>query len=110
MWASVEVQLLQVHRDDNNEASRGQPATRMMSTCSMRASSDNESDASRAQRQAVDGAPQAKSGVELDNQRWEKGGATLVSCSSDQTPCNDEQPSTSQRVRTDAEAVSRTTV
>ena len=68
--------------DDNDEASRGQPATRMMSTCSTRASSDNESDASRSQRQAVGGAPQARSGVERDNQRRKNGGMRKVARSS----------------------------
>ena len=70
----------------------------MMSTCSTRASSDNESDASRAQRQAVGGAPQARSGVERDNQRRKNGGMRKVVCSNVQTPCSDEQPSTSQRL------------
>ena len=85
--------------DGNDEASRGQLATRMMSTCNMKASSDNESDASRSQRQAVGGAPQARSGVERDNLREEKGGMRMVVHSSCQTPCSDEnQPSTSQRL------------
>ena len=99
MRASVEAQLLQVHRDDNDEASRGQPAMRMMSTCSPRASSDSESDASRAQRQAIGGAPQARSGVERDNQRRKNGGMRKVVRSSIQTPYSDEQPNTSQQVQ-----------
>ena len=101
-WASVGTQAqqsVQVHQDDNDEASRGQPATRMMSTCSTKMSSDNESDASRSQRQAVGGAPQARSGVERDNLREENGGMRMVVHSSCQTPCSDEnQPSTSQRL------------
>ena len=86
--------------DGNDEASRGQPATRMMTTCSMKASSDNESDASRSQRQAVGGAPQARSGVERDNQRRKNGGMRKVVRSSVQMHCSDEaQPSTSQQIQ-----------
>ena len=72
----------------------------MMETCSTRASSDNESDASRTQHQAIGGALQARSGVERVNQR-ERRGASMVVCSSDETPCSDEQtqPSTSQRLQ-----------
>ena len=70
---------------------------------STRASSDSESDASRTQRQAVGGAPQARSGVKRDNQRWKEGGTSEVVRSSVQTPCSDEnetnQPSTSQRLQ-----------
>ena len=67
---------------------------------STRASSDNESDASRTQRQAVGGAPQARSGVERVNLRKKEGGASEVIRSSVQTPCSDEmQPSTSQKLQ-----------
>ena len=45
---------------------------------STRASSDNESDASRMHRQAVGGAPQARSGVERDNLRWNRGESMVV--------------------------------
>ena len=66
---------------------------------STRASSDSESDASRTQRQAVGGAPQARSGVERDNLRND-GGASTVVRSSLEMPCSDEtQPSTSQRLQ-----------
>ena len=72
----------------------------MMEHRSTRASSDSESDASRTQRQAVGGAPQARSGVERDNQRWKEGGMSEVVRSSFETPCSDEtQPSTSQRLQ-----------
>ena len=70
-----------------------------MTDRSMRASSDSESDASRTQRQAVGGAPQARSGVERVNLRRKEGGASEVVRSSFETPCSDEsedQPSTSQ--------------
>ena len=71
-----------------------------MTDRSTRASSDSESDASRTQRQAVGGAPQARSGVERDNQRWKEGGMSEVVRSSVETPCSDEnQPSTSQRLQ-----------
>ena len=67
---------------------------------STRASSDKESDASRTQRQAIGGAPQARSGVERVNQRWKEGGASMVVHSSDETPCSDENvPSTPQRLQ-----------
>ena len=67
---------------------------------STRASLDSESDASRTQRQAVGGAPQARSGVERVNLRND-GGASKVVRSSFQTPCSDEPnvPSTSQRLQ-----------
>ena len=67
---------------------------------STRASSDNESDASRTQRQAVGGAPQVRSGVERVNQR-ERRGASIVVHSGEETPCRDEQnvPSTSQQLQ-----------
>ena len=58
-----------------------------MTDCSTRASSDSESDASRTQRQAVGGAPQARSGVERVNLRNNRG-ESLVTRSSDETPCN----------------------
>ena len=72
----------------------------MMKNHSTRASSGNESDASRTQRQAVGGAPQARSGVERDNRRPERG-ASMVVRSSAETPCSDSenQPSTSQRLQ-----------
>ena len=71
-----------------------------MTDRSTRASSDSESDASRTQRQAVGGAPQARSGVERDNQRGNVGGMSEVARSSFETPCSDEnQPSTSQRLQ-----------
>ena len=60
----------------------------------MRASSDDESDASCTQRQAIGGAPQTRSGVERDNLRND-GGATMVDRSSDKQT----QPSTSQRLQ-----------
>ena len=64
-----------------------------------RASSDSESDASRTQRQAVGGAPQARSGVERDNRR-QSGGAIEVVPSSFEMPFSDENlPSTSQRLQ-----------
>ena len=71
-----------------------------MKNRSTRASSDDESDASRTQRQAVGGAPQARSGVERVSQRGNRG-ASMVVRSSDQMPCSDEpnQPSTSQRLQ-----------
>ena len=112
-WASVgtvQCRVVQVHQDDNDEASRGQPATRMMSTCSTRASSDSESDASRSQRQAVGGAPQARSGVERDNQEKKNGGMRMVVRSSVQTPCSDETAQHIPATTTDAETVSRTAV
>ena len=72
----------------------------MMEHRSTRASSDSESDASRTQRQAVGGAPQARSGVERVNLRRKEGGASEVVRSSVQTPCSDEmQPSTSQKLQ-----------
>ena len=71
-----------------------------MKNRSTRASSDDESDASRMQRQAVGSAPQARSGVERVNQRGNQG-VSMVVRSSDQTPCsvNENQPSTSQRLQ-----------
>ena len=72
----------------------------MMTDCSTRASSDSESNASRTQRQAVGGAPQARSGVERVNQRGNEGGMSEVVRSSFETPCSDENvPSTSQRLQ-----------
>ena len=66
----------------------------------MRASSDSESDASRTQRQAVGGAPQARSGVERVDLRRKEGGMIMVDRSSVQTPCSDENvPNTSQRLQ-----------
>ena len=71
-----------------------------MENRSTRASSDDESDASRTQRQAVGGAPQVRSGVERVNLRNIRG-ESMVTRSSDETPCNDEQnqPSTSQQLQ-----------
>ena len=68
---------------------------------STRASSDSESDASHTQRQAVGGAPQARSGVERVNQRGNIRGASMVDCFSGEKPCSDETnlPSTSQRLQ-----------
>ena len=67
---------------------------------STRASSDNESDASRTQRQAVGGAPQARSGVERVNQRRKEGGASEVVRSSFEMPYSDENvPSTSRQLQ-----------
>ena len=62
----------------------------------MRASSDDESDASRTQCQAVGGAPQARSGVEQDNWRLERG-VSMVVRSSGEMACseNENMPSTS---------------
>ena len=66
---------------------------------STRASSDNESDASRTQRQAVGGAPQARSGVERVNLRNIRG-ESMITRSSLETPySNENQPSTSQRLQ-----------
>ena len=62
-----------------------------MTDRSTRASSDSESDASRTQRQAVGGAPQARSGVERVNQRGKEGGASMVVRSSLETPCSVEK-------------------
>ena len=63
----------------------------------MRMSSDDESDASRMQRQAVSGTPQEGRGVErynLSNMR----GASMVVRLRETTSCSDSdnQPSTSQ--------------
>ena len=65
-----------------------------------RASSDSESDASRTQRQAVGGAPQARSGVERVNLRNNRG-ESLVTRSNDETPCNvgEVQSSFSQQLQ-----------
>ena len=67
-----------------------------MKSRSTRTTSDNESDASRTQRQAVGGAPQVRSGVERDNRKSERG-ASMVVRSSGETPCSDSenQPTTS---------------
>ena len=62
----------------------------MMKSRSTRASSDNESDASRTQRQAIGGAPQARSGVERGNRRPERG-VNMVVRSSEETPCSDSE-------------------
>ena len=74
----------------------------MMTDHSTRASSDNESNASRTQRQrqAVGGAPQARSGVERANLR-SIGGESMVTRSSDETPCSEieNQPNTSQQLQ-----------
>ena len=72
-----------------------------MTDCSTRASSDSESDASRTQRQAIGGAPQARSGVERVNQRGKAGGASMVVRSSLETPCSvgEVQSSFSQRLQ-----------
>ena len=82
----------------------------MMTDRSTRASSDSESDASRTQRQAVGGAPQARSGVERVNQRWEKGGMSEVVRSSFETPCSDENETNHAQyfteITTDAKRVS----
>ena len=69
-----------------------------MTDRSTRASSDNESDASRTQRQAVGGAPQARSGVEQDNLRTDGG---MVVRSSFETPCSvgEVQSSFSQQLQ-----------
>ena len=62
-------------------------------------SSDKESDASRSQRQAVGGAPQARSGVERVNQRGNPG-VSMVDRSCSEASCSDENiPSTSQRLQ-----------
>ena len=73
----------------------------MMEHRSTRASSDSESDASRTQRQAVGGAPQARSGVERVNQRGKEGGASMVVRSSLETPCSvgEVQSSFSQQLQ-----------
>ena len=60
-----------------------------MKSCSTRMSSDKESDASRSQRQAVGGAPQARSGVERVNQRRNPG-VSMVDRSGSETSCSDE--------------------
>ena len=67
-----------------------------MENRSTRASSDDESDASRMQRQAIGGAPQARSGVERDNLRNDRG-ANMVVRSSDEMPYSESEnmPSTS---------------
>ena len=72
----------------------------MMKNRSIRASSDRESDASRTQRQAIGGAPQARSGVERVNLRNNRG-ESLVTRSSDETPCNvgEVQSSFSQQLQ-----------
>ena len=74
--------------------------------CSKRMSSDKESDASRSQRQAVGGAPQARSGVERVNQREMRGASMVVrsneemSCSDNEMSCSHENtPSTSQQLQ-----------
>ena len=71
--------------------------TRMMESRSTRVSSDNESDVSHMQRQAVSGTLQARSSVERDNQRQERG-VSMVVCSLEDMPCSDSEnlPSTSQ--------------
>ena len=71
-----------------------------MKNRSTRASSDKESDASCTQRQVVGGTPQARSSVERDNLRNDRG-ASMVVRSSDETPCivNKNQPSTSQQLQ-----------
>ena len=71
-----------------------------MGSRSTRASSDDESDASRTQRQAVDGAPQARSGVERYDLSSIRGASMVGRSSDEQTPCSDENmPSTSQRLQ-----------
>ena len=70
-----------------------------MENRSTRASSDDESDASRTQRQAIGGAPQARSGVKRVNLRNIRG-ESMVTRSSDDTPSSDEnQPNTSQQLQ-----------
>ena len=70
-----------------------------MKSCSTRMSSDKEFDASRSQRQAVGGAPQARSGVERVNQRRNPG-VSMVDRYCSETSCSDEDiPSTSQRLQ-----------
>ena len=54
-------------------------------------SSDNESDASRTQRQAVGGAPQERSGVEQGNPREERGASTVASSSREMSCSENEQ-------------------
>ena len=73
----------------------------MMENRSTRASSDDKSDASRTQRQAIGGAPQARSGVERVNQRGNQDARMVDRSSEEQTPCSDEQiqPSTSQQLQ-----------
>ena len=73
----------------------------MMKNRNTRASSDSESDASRTQRQAVGGAPQARSGVKRVNQRGKEGGASMVVRSSLETPCSvgEVQSSFSQQLQ-----------
>ena len=61
-------------------------------------SSDNESDASRVQRQAVGGAPQARSGVERGNQRDERG-ASIVASSSGEMSCSEPAQCLSQKLQ-----------
>ena len=72
----------------------------MMESHSTRASSDKESDASRTQRQAVGSAPQARSGVERDNRRQERG-ASMVVHLGEEMPYSDSEnlPSTPQRLQ-----------
>ena len=70
-----------------------------MKSYSTKMSSDKEFDASRSQRQAVGGAPQARSGVERVNQRGNPG-VSVVDRYSSETSCSDEDiPSTSQRLQ-----------
>ena len=64
----------------------------------MKMSSDKESDASRAQRQAVGGAPQARSGVERGNQREERG-EIMVASSSGEMSCSEPTHSLSQQLQ-----------
>ena len=63
----------------------------------MKISSDKESDASRAQRQAVGGAPQARSGVEQGNVREERG-ESMVASSSGEMSCSEPTHSLSQQL------------
>ena len=79
-----------------------------MTDRSTRASSDSESDASRTQRQAIGGAPQARSGVERVNQRGKKEVRVWLFVPVMKRPAVSEtQPSTSQQlVTTNAKPVS----
>ena len=64
--------------------------TWMVKGHSTRMSSDKESDASRAQRQTVNGAPQERSGVERDNQRQGRGASMVVRSSEEMSYSNSE--------------------
>ena len=61
-----------------------------MKNHSTRASSDDESNASRTQRQAIGGTPQPRRGVERDNLRNDQGESMVVRLS-EETPCNESE-------------------